>query len=67
MPGNCSSGCWCALLTRAGIEGLYWCNWPINKDGNNDGFMIGGFKVIEPLSEHRLWLSCAGGTNIEQL
>lgn len=36
------------------IDGeLFWGRWSINKDGNNDGFMIDGFKVIEQLSEHR--------------
>ena len=36
------------------IDGeLYWGNWSINKDGNNNGFMIDGFKVIEQLSQHR--------------
>lgn len=36
------------------IDGeLFWGKWSINQDGNSDGFLLDGFKVIEQLSQHR--------------
>jgi len=36
------------------IDGeLFWGRWSINHDGNDDGMLIDGFKIIKELSEHR--------------
>ena len=32
---------------------LFWGKWSFNHDGNDDGRLIDGFKVIKELSEHR--------------